>query len=238
MSPAGTSGGREDDQILVAEYALGLLDDGEHANVAHRIATEPPLAADLRLWRMRLSTLDNEFAAEPAPARTWGRIERRLFGAERAEKKVGWWSSLPMLRGLVITGHVLAAAAIGYVLIQPPRLDPQMFANQLVAALSEQGSSVSFVALYNPMTGSVRLTSLSGAAVPDKDYELWAIQGSNAPVSMGVVPIDQRSDVKMPAMPEAFSAGTVLAITLEQKGGSPTGAPQGPIVAKGAATAI
>ena len=31
---------------------------------------------------------------------------------------------------------------------------------------------------------------------------------------------------------------TVLAITLEQKGGSPTGAPQGPIVAKGAATAI
>jgi anti-sigma-K factor RskA len=35
-----------------------------------------------------------------------------------------------------------------------------------------------------------------------------------------------------------FGAGTVLAVTLEQKGGSPTGVAQGPIVALGTATAI
>jgi anti-sigma-K factor RskA len=238
MSTEGHSGGREDDQVLVAEYALGLLEGGERAALARRIAAEPALASDLRLWRSRLSTLDSEFAPETAPAQTWGRIERRLFGESRPAEKVGWWSSLPVLRGMVVAGHLLAAVAVGYILVQPPRLDPKLFANQLVAALSEQGSSVSFVALYNPTTGSVRLTALSGAAVPEKDYELWAIQGSNAPISMGVIPIDQRSDVKTPTLPEAFGEGTVLAITLEQKGGSPTGAPQGPIVAKGAATAI
>lgn len=237
MSLEGSSGGREDDQVLVAEYALGLLEGGERAALAHRIAAEPALAADLRLWRTRLSTLDGEFVPQPAPAQSWSRIEHRLFG-HKPREKVGWWSSLPLLRGMVVAGHLLAGVAIGYVLVQPPRLDPKMFADQLVAALNEQGSSVSFVALYNPMTGSIRLTALSGAAVPDKDYELWAIQGASAPVSMGVVPIEGRSDMKMPPMPTGFGEGTVLAITLEQKGGSPTGAPQGPIVAKGAATAI
>ena len=54
MSTEGLSGGREDDQVLVAEYALGLLEGGERAALARRLATEPVLAADLRLWRGRL----------------------------------------------------------------------------------------------------------------------------------------------------------------------------------------
>jgi len=108
-----------------------------------------------------------------------------------------------------------------------------------VAALHEEGSNVSFVALYNETTGQVRLTSLSGDAVPDKDYELWAIEGANAPKSMGVIPVNARTDVKLaPDVLAGFGEGTILAITLEAKGGSSTGAPQGPIVAKGAATQI
>lgn len=236
MSTEGHSGGREDDQVLVAEYALGLLKGPELTAVAHRIATEPNLAIDLRLWRTRLATLDNEFAEVTAPAGGLSRLETRLFGGQ-PEARGGWWNSLALWRGLAGAAAAVAVVAIGVNLLQPPRLDPQMFANQLVAALSEQGSNVSFVALYNPMTGSVRLTALSGDAVPDKDYELWAIQGANAPISMGVVPMG-RSDMKMPPMPGEFGEGTVLAVTLEQKGGSPTGAPQGPIVAKGMATAI
>lgn len=236
MSTEGLSGGREDDQVLVAEYALGLLEGGERAAVSRRIATEPALAADLRLWRSRLATLDDEFAEATAPAGVLPRIENRLFGAT-ATASAGWWNSLALWRGFTAAAAAIAVVAVAINLMQPPRLDPKMFANQLVAALSEQGSNVSFVALYNPMTGSVRLTALSGAAVPDKDYELWAIQGANAPVSMGVVPMG-RSDMKMPPMPAEFGEGTILAVTLEQKGGSPTGAPQGPIVAKGMATAI
>lgn len=236
MSTEGHGGGRDDDQVLVAEYALGLLEGGERAALARRIASEPVLVSDLRLWRSRLAALDGEFAETSAPAHMLQRVETRLFGA--APARAGWWDSLALWRGLTAAVAAVAVVAVGVNLMQPPRLDPQMFANQLVAALSEQGSDVSFVALYNPTTGSVRLTALSGSAVPERDYELWAIQGGNAPVSMGVIPIDQRSDVKMPSMPAEFGEGTVLAITLEQKGGSPTGAPQGPIVAKGAATAI
>jgi anti-sigma-K factor RskA len=110
---------------------------------------------------------------------------------------------------------------------------------ELVAALEAQGSNVKFVAFYDAAAGTVRLAALSGDTVPNKDFELWAIKGSNAPVSMGVIPVNARSDITVSeAVKNGFGAGTVLAVTLEQKGGSPTGQPQGPIVASGAATPI
>jgi anti-sigma-K factor RskA len=107
-----------------------------------------------------------------------------------------------------------------------------------VAALEEEGSDVRFVALYDG-EGNVRLTALSGSDVPDSDYELWAIQGDNAPISMGVIPVTERSAVPIsPEVMAGWGEGSVLAITLEAEGGSPDGQPHGPIVAKGAVSPI
>ena len=78
------------------------------------------------------------------------------------------------------------------------------------------------------------------AAPPtDRDFELWAISGSNAPVSMDVVKAASRKDIALsPGLKAQFGEGTVLAITVEPTGGSPTGAPTGSIVAQGIATRI
>jgi anti-sigma-K factor RskA len=244
MSLSGEhSGGFEDDRVLVAEYALGLLEGGERALVAHRIATEPLLRAEMRLWRDRLATMDTEFAATPAPTETLGRIERRLWGEaiERKQPKgwLAWWSSLPVLRGMVVAGHVLAFACIGYIFVQP-RFDPTTMATQLVAALqANEGSGVEFVAFYDQQSGAVRITSLAGQSVADKDYELWYIKGDAPAVSMGVLPVNERREIPLDAAAKAgIEAGTTLAVTLEQKGGSPTGKAQGPIVAVGKVTPI
>jgi anti-sigma-K factor RskA len=244
MSLGGEHNGElEDDRVLVAEYALGLLEGGERAQVAHRIANEPALRTEMRLWRDRLATMDREFAESPAPTDALNRIERRLWGEATAEPKrrgwFGWWSSLPALRGMVLTGHVLALAAIGYIFVQP-RPDATMLATQLVAALqANEGSGVEFVAFYDQQSGAVRITSLAGQAIADKDYELWYIHGDAPAVSMGVLPVDQRREIPLDAAAKAgIEAGTTLAVTLEQKGGSPTGVAQGPIVAVGKVTPI
>jgi anti-sigma-K factor RskA len=242
MSTEGHSSSGEDDQVLVAEYALGLLEGGERAAVARRIAGEPLMASDLRVWRNRLSTLDDEFTPEAAPAPVWSRIERRLFGEpERAAGGIlGWWSSLGALRGLAVGGYLLAAVAIGYNMLQPPRIDPNALATQLVAAIqAQEGSGVEFVAIYNEALGEVRITSLKGDAVADKDYELWYIKGDAPAVSMGVLPVNERREIPIDAATKPnIGPGTVFAVTLEQKGGSPTGVAQGPIVAVGTATPI
>ena len=240
MSEADHMGGSDDgDQVLVAEYVLGLLSAAEHETIARRIASEPVLKAEQRLWQLRLASLDREFAEVTAPAAVLARIEARLFGSTAAGGLAGWWNSLTLWRGLTAGALAVAVAAVGFSLMQP-RVDVNAVATQLVAALqAQEGSGVEFVAFYDTSTQTVRLLGLQGQAVPDKDYELWYIATGEAPVSMGVVPVDQRSVMPLDAAgQQKFSEGTMLAVTLEQKGGSPTGAPQGPIVAAGAATPI
>jgi anti-sigma-K factor RskA len=242
MSLTSEHGGSEDDQVLVAEFALDLLEGGERAAVARRIAAEPALRADLQLWRARLSSLDSEFANATPPAHVYPAIERRLFGEAQKAKKGGifsWWSDMTVLRGMAVAGHVLAFVAIGYIFTLP-RFDAQTAATQLVAALqANEGSGVEFVAFYDTGTQAVRLIGLQGAQVADKDYELWYIRGDEPAVSMGVIPVDHRVEVPLDASAKAkIGEGTVLAVTLEQKGGSPTGVAQGPIVAVGKALPI
>lgn len=237
MSSDGNSGGKDDDGPLVAEYALGLLDAGGHEAMAARLRDDAALRAELAFWRQRLASLDADFAEIEPPADALTRLERRLFAPPLA--RAGLWDNLAFWRSLAGVGLAIAALSIGFSLLRPAPLAPADFAAQLVAALEEDGSNARFVALYDPQTGAVRLTVLSGQAMADKDYELWYIRGSDAPVSMGVIPASGRAE--MQADPKAMAqidAGTVLAVTLEPKGGSPTGNPTGPVMAKGAATQI
>lgn len=233
---AEMSDGAGGDQVLVAEFVLGLLDADEHARVAARIAAEPDLARELALWQTRLSSLDREFVETSPPPRVLAALEARLFGAAAAGVKPGFWNNLLVWRGLAAACLAVAVVAVGFSVLVPraPIGGPQ-----LMATLEQQGSAVKFVALYNASTDTLKLAALAGQPVPQKDYELWAIKGDNAPQSMGVVPVNATTDITLPAsIKEGFGPGTVLAVTLEPKGGSPTGKPTGPIVAKGAAIAI
>lgn len=237
MTKEGDITGKDDDSLLVAEYALGLLDATAHAALAARLKDDAGLRAELAFWRQRLASLDAGFAEVPAPAGVLPRLEERLFADARP--RPGLWESLAFWRALAAGGVAVAALAVGFNLMRPAPLAPAEFAAQLVAAMDAEGSSAKFVALYDQNSGAIRLTVLSGEAVADKDYELWYIHGSDAPVSMGVIPAAGRAEMVVDAKTRAMiDAGTVLAVTLEPKGGSPTGNPTGPLMAKGAATLI
>jgi len=236
MSDETDISGMSEDSVLAAEYALGLLSADEHARAAARLRAEPALRRDLRFWQGRLSSLDDQFAESAPPASTWSGIEKRLFAS--GAQSTGWWNSLALWRSFAGAAAAIAIVAIG-VNVMAPRPDPNAFAAQLVAALSAQGSNVQVVALYNAQSGEVRLTALSGDRVPDKDYQLWAIQGDAGPKSLGLIKIDARNDVKLPAdVLASFGPGTTLAISLEPLGGSPKPVPTGPVVAAGKAMPI
>jgi len=236
-NPEEHDDGLSGDSVLVAEYVLGLLDADEHARMTTRLANEPELRKELALWQSRLASLDTEFAETAAPAGTLPAIEKRIFG-EPAPRRHGLWESLAFWRSLAGAAAAIAVVAVGVNFMRPPQLSPSELATQLVAALQDQGSGVSFVALYDESSGMFKLTALSGAAVPDKDFELWMIGEDGKPVSMGVVPM-ARTEMPMPDdMKSHFTPGITLAVTLEPKGGSPTGDPTGPVVAKGEATVI
>lgn len=68
---------------------------------------------------------------------------------------------------------------------------------------------------------------------PDRGYELWVIPPGASPVSVGMLVVSGEGTAShWTALPANLALDTV-AVTIEQAGGSPTGAPQGPIVMAG-----
>lgn len=229
----GDLGGRN---ALVAEYVLGLLSGTEHDRVGRLIEDSQALRAERDFWVSRFAALNAEYEETPVPAHLYAAIEARAFGdvVRAGRPATSFWESLMVWRGIAAGALAVAAVAIGFNLMTP-RFDADGMAVQLVAALqAHEGSGIEFVALYEH--GQVRITSLKGEAVPEHDYELWYINGDQPAVSMGVVPVNAKLEI--PVDSSIIGPGTVLAVTLEQTGGSPTGVAQGPIVALGSATPI
>lgn len=230
--------GQPEGTVLVAEYVLGLMAPELRADFERRLDTDPALRAEVAEWQQKFSGLDSGFEPVAPPPHAFANVEKRLFGDGTATR-AGLWEHLGFWRGLALAGLAVSAVSIGLNVLRPAPLNPDAFATQLVAALEAEGSAVKFLALYDGTTGEVRLAGLAGEEVPDKDFELWFIKGSDAPISMGVIPANQRSEVEVPQnLRQAFGEGTVLAITLEPKGGSPSGKPTGPVIASGPALKV
>ena len=70
---------------------------------------------------------------------------------------------------------------------------------------------------------------------PTTSWELWLLpEGKAAPVSLGLVSLDPVQVVKLPAALAGKMAGAWgVAMSVEPAGGSPTGAPTGPVIFKG-----
>ena len=63
------------------------------------------------------------------------------------------------------------------------------------------------------------LPELSG----ERDFELWIVRG-DTPISLGVIAADGGGE-EVAALAPGFRDGDIVAVTIEQRGGSPTGAP-------------
>ncbi len=234
MTPAdATTGEFGGDDLLAAEYAVGVLPAGERAEVSARIDADASFARLVNDWVRRLSPLDSAYQEVAPPASVKAALDRRLFGSTAvASAKPGLWSSLAFWRGLATAALAALVITIGAnALRQPVTPVPQP---QLVASLAADGSPVHFLAVYDPQRGFVALSHVAGDRDAGKDFELWMIEGQNAPVSMGVIPVGASAHMTVDEASRAkLAAGAVLAISLEPTGGSTTGQPTGPVVAAG-----
>jgi anti-sigma-K factor RskA len=63
------------------------------------------------------------------------------------------------------------------------------------------------------------------------DYELWALPKGRAPVSLGVLPAEGATSRTLTAIQkEALASSSQVAVSIEPRGGSPTGQPTGDVV--------
>jgi len=241
MNTAGDmegDGGR--DEIVAGEYVLGVLGTDARRAAERRIAAEPEFAALVGRWERDLAHFNETYDEVAPPPAVLSRIEGRLFPQAAAHGRqddaaAGLWNSLVFWRGLTLASLLVVAGMAAVV----SGLGRQSSQAPLVAELSAKGSPIDLVALYDAASGTVKLTPVAASAAQPKSLELWMINGQNPPVSLGVLPQNGRGEVVIPQpLRDRFGAGTVLAISLEPEGGSPTGAPTGPVVASGPARSL
>ena len=67
-------------------------------------------------------------------------------------------------------------------------------------------------------------------------HELWVIPSGGKPRSLGTMPAARQMHMRLAdALAELMRQGATIAISVEPPGGSPTGAPTGPVIASGIA---
>ena len=226
---------RESADLLAAEYVLGVLPADERRIVAERIETDADFARLVERWEADLSPMGDAYVPAEPPASVKAALDRRLFASDAAAAKAaastGLWSSLALWRGLTVAALAALVLFIALPYVGPPADLPQ---TRLVASLAAEGSDVHYLAVYDAEQGEVALSHVSGERASGRDFELWMIAGSNAPVSMGVIPAGASAHIAIPAEArDKLASGAVLAVSLEPAGGSPTGQPTGPVVAAG-----
>ena len=221
-------------ETLAAEYALGVLEGDEYATAAARQLADPAFALEVEAWRSRLGALSADLAAVTPPPDGWERLMRRLD----AEGARGEPVALQDLRRKLVrwrataAGAAALAACLALALVWPgaPRLaSPPLQTARLSA--SARGPAV-FVALYDPRRRAIVLTPASVSATADRSPELWLIPSGGRPVALGVADFAGSVQLVSPGRADRLADG-VLAVSVEPRGGSPTGQPTGPVIATG-----
>jgi len=213
------SGTDEGPDMLAADYVMGVLDAMEAAEAERRIATDPAFAAEVADWERKLMPLAALAAPVPPPDALWNRIEASI-GKPAANDNRRWFWPAATLASLAV-----AASLAAFILLRPAP------APVVAVLLPATGGVPVLVAVAEP-SGQYRVQATSSIPVAsDRDLELWALRaGATRPEPLGVIPPAGQET------PRGLPAGTMLLVSLEPKGGSPTGQPTGPVLYAGKLT--
>ncbi|MEN3793485.1 anti-sigma factor [Fulvimarina sp. MAC3] len=237
---------------LAAEYVVGVLDGAERRAAERRMREDGAFASSVVWWENRLAPLVSEIRSVDAPAVVWDRISEDIDRiarvsatyrgrAEQTKTKTkassGYSGVSPIWRTLAGASSLLAAAAFVAlaVLVPPEGFRTGAPEGQMLAArLASDTGETFFTVLVDLQNQTATLIPVDGIADQDRVPELWLIEDqAPAPRSLGLLQDGQPLTLKLQQVGENAS-GSTLAISLEPQGGSPTGAPTGPVVATGA----
>lgn len=227
-----------------AEYALRLLTGEDRQEAAKRAITEPQFAAEIARWRGRFAALYDEIDAVAAPRDLWSRIEARTTGDSAANDNVSVLRRrLAAWKAAAAGATALAAALALFVLVEPrttsvsERQDatPNRASAPMVAILADKGSDKA-VASWDPGARQLVLAVTGDMPVdPQHSPELWVIPVGGTPHSLGIMPEGKQAHLRLAdALARLLSGGATIAVSVEPRGGSPSGAPTGPVIASGA----
>ncbi|HZD88469.1 MAG TPA: anti-sigma factor, partial [Pseudolabrys sp.] len=108
----------------------------------------------------------------------------------------------------------------------------------LVATIEANGKR-SFVATVDLKHSTIAVVPAAFSAEPTRVPELWLIPPGGKPLPVGLLSAERTVVLAIPpALVKQTESGATLAVSLEPPGGSPTGAPTGPVIGAGKLTSL
>lgn len=218
---------------LAAEFALGTLRGPARARFRRWMREDAALARMVAEWEQRLAPMGAAIAPVKPPRRVWEEIQARLGPAARAAgsragERGGFWRAF----GLLATG---AAAALVFMTVLLPS-QKAADGGEYVALLSDPKTQKPVLLVSAGRSdATLKVKTLDPSIHPqDASLEIWALPKDGKPRSLGLVPQRALGTVQLAALADkTLSDVPALAISLEPRGGSPTGAPTGPVLYSG-----
>lgn len=217
-----------------AELALGLLDGEERAAALRRVLADPAYARAVEGWRMRFAQLFDLWPEVEAPEGLIDRIDEGLGGPAPVRRLRFPWPAL------AIASSAVAAALLVFVAVRPA---PPVPAPVVVAArpgpllVAAMDAKTPVPAVFDASADALRIAS-GPETPPERVAQLWVIGGDGVPHALALLGSHAQVLTLSPADRARIAAGATLAISIEPLGGSPTGLPTGPVVAKGVLGAV
>jgi anti-sigma-K factor RskA len=227
---------------LAAEYALGVLSGDELRRARELARTDAEFRAQVARWSGRLAPMLDDIEPVAPPDSAWAGIQDRLGRSGERGNVVQLRRRMQQWRGIAAAMTALAAClAIVLVTGLPrPGVAPaevqQPAAAPLVAMLGDQDRRMKVVASWDPAARQLVL-AVAGDMPADArhSHELWVIPPNGKPRSLGTMGGGKQMHMRLAdALAQLLRQGATIAISVEPPGGSPTGAPTGPVVASGA----
>jgi len=215
---------------IAADYVVGLLRHHGRARF-ERLAAASPVLRQARLrWEDRLAPLSLQLAPVTPSASVWPQIRRqiaapadttsnRLIARGRAGRR--WWPAA------VAAGLIAALIVVGRLTIwSEPTWQP-------VAVLAQANTAPQWRVERSADSAQINIRALAPVTLSaTQSYELWVLPvGTGHPVSLGLLPRQGRLARRLnAAQRELLLAAMQVAVSVEPRGGSPTGLPTGPVV--------
>jgi len=210
---------------LCGEYLLGTLRGPARRRFERALREEPQVAQRVEFFGRTFAPRPDERVAVSPSADGWARLQRDLNLSPRPwYARIGW----PLW---VAIATAVVALGIGLSVLRP---GTETLTH--LAQLTGPDAPTTVTALVSSDRRTLELhAARPTSAAPTTSYELWLLPAEGgAPVSLGVLTtLDARLAVAE-RQAARLRAGAKLAVSIEPRGGSPSGAPTGPVILVGA----
>lgn len=235
-----------DRDLECAEYVLGLLDSDERRALERALDEDVALRHSISAWEARLSPLGEVVTGMQPPARVWKRVQADLGHVERTEAAAPAgesqvrriWNSIRLWRAVALATSfaTIAVVALNLSVLSPVGTPPGAKPAYIAAAITGDNGLPRWTMTIDTARREIVVVPAVALQVSDSaSTELWLIPENSKPISLGVFSSDRSTSIALSKENAAkLNVRAVLAVSVEPKGGSPTGQPTGPVVGKGA----